>query len=449
MQKLISRAKLLVIMALFPLVGAWGAECPSLLKNALLPVTEGAPLSWATELTLKAGQHQYEGTNDSFNSEMILGALEFKPAKEHRIYLEGGAKFWDRNDTKEFGSSTNASGGGNSGGGQQGSGSGDQHYGFREFFYEWSPSEQLLKLGLQEMTAGDQLLLDERVLGGYGRYNINAFRAYAGAGTVSRDFSRMGNFCGSRHMYQPLDYYYRDEISKDLFKNNLAFLTIAWRPGNNTGGASGDDFAPIADPQAVYYTLDEIGVTAFEQFGSGFSNNATYASVFVRNTLPFQTTLELEAIAQFENSTTRPAYSIKAAKSFDWDTIGLTALNGGYIAAPGNDAEMRFAPEFANLFIGEALKLDAVDAPLYYGSIFHTVPLAWPVYGGVTYVSQIEDDKANELDVEFGLSPRPGWKIAGIPILEHTTLRIIYSTVEADGLDGRLNAWRAEIRWAL
>ena len=423
------------------------AECPSLLKNALQPLTEGSPISWATELTLKGGQHRYEGTNDSFNSEMILGALEFKIAPEHRVYIEGGAKFWDRNDSEEFGASNDDAtpGGGQD---QRRYGSGDTHVGFREFFYEWAPAQKMLKLGLQEMNAGDPLLMDERVLGGFGKYDISEFRAQAGLGTVSRNFSRMGKFCASRHMYQPLDDYYRDEISNDLLKNNLVFLTLSWLPGLNGGGGE-DEFSPVEEKDQWSCSLDEAGVTAFNQFGSGFSNDATYVAAFLRNTLPFQTTLELEAIAQIEDATTRPAYYVKAAKAFDWDRAGLTTLNGGYIFAPGNDEKMRFSPEFANLFLGEALKLDAVHAPLYFGSIFHTISFAWPVYGGITYVSQTEDDKARELDVELGLSPRARWRIGNIPIMEHMLVRLIYSSVESDGLDGQLNTWRLEVRWAI
>lgn len=442
------------------------AECPSQLKAALTPLDEESPLSWAFEGTVRFGRTDYQGDTDNFNNQMLLLGAEYLLNESSRIYFEGGAKFWSGKGGGEgndgSGDSGNGGGDGNAGSGGNGGeerpggvagqeevegdskGSGN-HWGFREFFYEYAPEHFLGQAGLELMYAGDLFLLDERVLGGYAAYDMGPFRLQGGIGTVSRDFSRMGKFCGNRHNYTLLNDYYRDEVADALGESNLGFATVSWLPGRGTGG---DEFAP-ADAAPPLFSVDEVGLFFLGEFGSAFDDDAGFAGAFLRSTLPLEFSAGLEAVAQLEKGETVAAYLARLANNLDLDSVGILALEAGYLGAPDNDDEMRFSPTFSNMFLGEVLKLDGPQAPLWWGEATHTFPLAWPVHFGVTYTAQIEDDEAREWDLEAGFQPKIQARVGNVSLFDHLTVRAVYSLIDAESLTEQVKIWKFECRWAI
>ena len=252
----------------------------------------------------------------------------------------------------------------------------------------------------------------------------------------------MGQFCGTRHNYRPLEDYYRDDVGDALGESNLGFLTVSWRPGRS------DDFtAPT--PDFLDLSLREAGVTVLNEFGSAFSNDATFAAAFIRAALPLGLGLGTEAVVQFEEGRTAQAYLADLDTQIGLDAAGSLRLHGGYLAAPDNSDTLRFAPTFANLFLGELLKLDAPHAPLYYAEAVHTLPLRWPVHAGCLYTAQAQDDRAQELDLEIGIQPHYPLRLLGVSWFNHASLNLIYSIVDADDLPEQVRAWKVELRWAL
>jgi len=428
-----------------------GAECPSQLKSALKPITEDSPLTWAVEGTLRVGETTCDDFTKNFNNEMFFLGIGYQFNPEMRIYFEGGAKYWNKTGTDKRPQRENCPE-------IPGDWSQKNHWGFRDFFFEYSPDLNMVRAGLSEMTAGDLFLVDERVLGGFGAIDLAQFTVQGGIGTVDRDFSRMGKFCGTRHNYRPLNEYYDDDISNDLWKTNLAFATIAWFPGRETG--TDDEFSDFEpeDSEDEFetfetgeppFSVDQVGLTFLEDFGSGFTENASFVAAFIKTGLPLQFRLGLEGVVQFEGGETATGYLIDLENSFSLSAAGVSTINGGYLGAPNNSDDLRFSPAFSNLFLGEALKLDSIQAPLFYGSLYHTIPLRWPVTAGVFYTAQTEDHKAREWDFEIGIQPREDLNIGNVPLLDHLTIRTIFSLVDADDLDDQLKTWKVEFRWAI
>lgn len=460
-------AHLLLAGGLLALAGPLlAAECPSQLKSALAPIGEESPLSWAFEGTVRFGRTDYQDESDSFNNQMLLLGAEYLLNESARIYFEGGTKLWSGKGGGNEGSGGggtegegkgNGNGGENSGGGdrpgrvtgqQEGEGNGQgsgNHWGFREFFFEYAAESFLGRAGLELMYAGDLFLLDERVLGGYASYDIGRFRLQGGLGTVSRDFSRMGKFCGNRHNYTLLDGYYRDGVADSLGESNLGFGTLSWLPGKSSGA---DEFAPANAPTPLF-SLDEAGIFFLGEFGSAFDDDAGFAGAFLRSTLPLQFSAGLEAVAQFEKGETAAAYLGRLANNLDFDPAGILALEAGYLASPDHDEQMHFSPTFSNMFLGEVLKLDGPQAPLWWGELTHTLPLTWPVHAGVAYYAQIEDDQAREWDFEAGFQPRIDAKVGNISLFDHLTVRAIYSLINAESLEEQVKVWKIECRWAI
>ena len=172
-------------------------------------------------------------------------------------------------------------------------------------------------------------------------------------------------------------------------------------------------------------------------------------AAFIKTGLPLQFRLGLEGVVQFEGGETATGYLIDLENSFSLSAAGVSTINGGYLGAPNNSDDLRFSPAFSNLFLGEALKLDSIQAPLFYGSLYHTIPLRWPVTAGVFYTAQTEDHKAREWDFEIGIQPREDLNIGNVPLLDHLTIRTIFSLVDADDLDDQLKTWKVEFRWAI
>ena len=450
---------LTLALSLTTAANSMAGECPSMLKQALKPITEDSAVEWAAELTLRIGHTDANGYDRDFNNEMALLGLGWQSEGIVRVYVEGGVKYWNRSGLDGTGITTYGRGNGDN---HQPVGGDDwaqkEHAGFREAYVEFSPDGASATIGLQAMSAGDPLLLDERVLGAYAAYEQGQFLWRGGLGTVSDDFSRMGKFCGTRHNYRPLQDYYRDPIGSNLGDYNLGFINLAWRPDQTPADAGMtdefesfeaiDDFAPI-DSAGGQFRLSELGVTCLNEFGDGFTNSALFAAGYMKVELPLHVGFDGEVVSQWVDGNTALAWLVALEKNTDFAQLGTLFLRGGYLGAPDSGSpNERFSPSFANLFLGDVLKLDAVHAPLWYTQAMFTVPTAWPLHAGVMYVAQTADNHAGELDVELGFHPHFELSAGNFRPFENMSIRAIYSQVQADDLPDDLTTWKLEVRWA-
>ncbi len=440
-------------------------DCRSMLGAHLTPFKKDGTILWAVEGTMAPGlmTSPYDSLNNTkLNGGMLLAGLDFgfMHNKSH-IYLEGGYKNWQNSEFVDTSNFTDS-----------------KHFGMRQAFYSYNNNNTSIKLGLHETRLGDFFLIDERILGASVDQEIGAFTINARVGTVNKSFARMGKFCSNRHLYS-LVHDFTEKIGEKVGETNLAGFVINWNPhykkaevikegsdefsDNNDEFSSDDEFTNSNDDFHENHDFNEfgnsddfsnqevsekkqqikinnVGIIFYDEFGSEeyIPNNKFYTGVLVDFDLPFGFIMQTGGIYQNMKSNNNIVYIAKLAKSKTWNNASMTKISGAYIGKYNIDENAVFQPLFSNLFIGEIMRMDATEFPLWQAMIKHRFPGKLKFHVALKAVGQIEDAKTNEQDIEFGL----------LAFKNHLKLTLIGSRVETLALPNEFYMARVELRLA-
>ena len=409
----------------------------------LTPFKKDVPILWGVEGTMAPGVMTspfVDKENTQLNGGMLLGALDIGFLKNNHIYIEGGYKNWKNS---EFVDQVDE----------------NRHIGVRQAFYSYSGKNTNVKIGLHESRLGDFFLLDERILGASLDKDINAFTINLRAATVLDNFARMGKFCANRHLYGIINPDYTENIGEKPGETNLAGFVINWDPHYvkpKETKASDDEFHENHDfnefgnsdefsnesESKPNFTITNVGFIFYDEFGTEeyIPNNKLYTGVLVDMNLPYGLFIQTGSVYQnmFDNNTV--VYIAKLGKNINWDNASNTKISGAFIGKYDIDNDATFQPLFSNLFIGEIMRMDAAEFPLWQFAVKHRFPGKLKLHLAAKAVGQIEDVKTNEQDIEVGLLTLKG----------HLKLTLVGSRVESQaiGLDNEFYMGRLEMRLA-
>lgn len=437
-------------------------DCRSMLGAHLTPFKKDFPVLWAVEGTVAPGimTSPYDSLgNAKLNGGMLLAALDFGFGKnKNHIYLEGGFKNWVNSEYVDDHDEKNT-----------------RHLGIRQAFYSYSSEKTKIKIGLHETRLGDFFLVDERVMGASVDQEIGAFTLNIRAGTVTKSFARMGKFCANRHLYGLINNgNYTENIGKKVGETNLAGFVINWDPhykksdkkkpvDENIDEFSSSDEFETTDEFHENHDFNEfgnsnefseenetntkqkisvtnIGLIFYDEFGTEeyIPENKFYTGALVDLNLPFGFFIQTGGVYQNMLNHNTFVYIAKFGKSKSWNNASLTKISGAYIGKADIDNNATFQPLFSNLFIGEVMRMDAAQFPLWQAMIKHRFPGKMKIHIAAKFVGQIEDVKTNEQDLELGL----------MAFKNHLKLTLIGSHVQTLALPNDFMMLRLEMRLA-
>jgi len=432
-------------------------DCRSMLGAHLTPFAKDFPVLWAVEGTMAPGMMTSPfptKENTQLNGGMFLAALDFQFKEKNHIYIEGGYKNWKNS---EFVDDSLLS---------------SRHIGIRQLFYSYSNDKTKIKLGLHETRLGDFFLIDERMVGASLDQSVGAFDFNFRLGSVTKSFARMGKFCANRHLYGMLNPDYTEKIGEKLGETNLAGFVINWDPHyskpveNNDASddefgetdefestdefhenhdfnefGSSDEFSEEEEPRSkLSVKVKNIGLIFYDEFGSDkyIPDNKFYTGALVDIDFPFGVFTQTGIVYQNMKNNDAIVYILKLGKSKTWENASNTKLTAAYIGKYNIDNNAIFQPLFSNLFIGEVMRMDAPDFPLWQVALKHRFPGKLKFHIAVSAVGQIELAKTNEQDLEFGM------RIFN----NHLKVTAIFSHVSSDALPDDFIMARLEIRLA-
>ncbi|HBX52552.1 MAG TPA: hypothetical protein DEH02_15925 [Bacteroidales bacterium] len=448
-------------------------DCRSVLGSHLKPFSEKFPLQWALEGTGSFGLSD----NRNISNAMLFAGLDYTKGK-HQLYLEGGYK--------GFRDSWSYPGKDNLGDNYIGFGLFQQNKpGLREAFYKYKENDKLtLTVGLHSMKSADYFLINERVIGISGTSYKDAFSINFNAGSVVRRFSRMGEFCSVKYIYNVFPV--KDEIqaAKDLGKTNLANVVVLWdphykkiikkedtpdsnpdefKPLEGTVENSEDEFKPMEDEFKSADDEFKTNEEEFKAFGSNdegkekeksqikiikhvglilhneftLSENSSvkwYAGALTHLNLPYQMELKIEVLQQFQQDHNCTGYYTTIARDFNWGKQ-KSELGAGMMGKINLSDSAVFSPAYSNLWIGEVVRLDTWNAPLVFSHVKHVFPGKNKLFVKLKGAAQLQGNYTKILDLESGIKLYKNFKISGI-----------FSVVDADPINSPYFMGRIEIR---
>ena len=459
------KTKIVFVSIIIILISTFSAsaqmDCRSTLGAHLTPFKKDGTILWAIEGTMAPGimSSPYDSLeNTKLNGGMVLAALDFgfMQNKSH-IYIEGGYKNWQNSDFVDKSKLTDS-----------------KHFGMRQAFYSFSNKKTKIKVGLHETRLGDFFLIDERILGASVDQEIGAFTVNVRGGTVNKSFARMGKFCSNRHLYSIINPDFTEKIGDKVGETNLAGFAINWNPhhvkekpqnnstdeftdSNNDEFSNNDDefhenhdfnefggsdeFADTQEAKSKQkISLKNVGFIVYDEFGSEkyIPENKLYTGALVDLDLPFGFFMQTGAVYQNMLNNNALVYIAKLGKSQSWNNGSLTKISGAYIGKYNIDDNAIFQPLFSNLFIGEVVRMDAPNFPLWQAAVKHRFPGKMKFHIAIKAVGELENAKTNEQDIEFGF----------LAFKKHLKATIIGSRIESLAFDNDVIMARIELRLA-
>ncbi len=416
-------------------------RCRSTLGGHLKPFSKKIPISWAIEGTMSPGKmtSPFDTIDDAkLTGGMLIGALDFKLSDNHSIYIEGGYKNWKNSalvkDEKVK----------------------SRHFGIRQFFYGFSGENTKVKLGLHEMRLGDFFLVDERVLGFSIDKDINAFTLNVRGGSVMKNFARMGQFCSNRHLYGVLHPDYTEKIGKALGDTNMAGIVLNWNPhykketssddefsedtSDEFSSESDDEFSNADSKKEPFFVVDNVGFILYDEFGKNkfIPDNKFYMGSLVDIKMPNDFKLQTGMVYQNMKLNNALVYTAKVNKSVSWKNASNTKFSTAVIGKYNVDDHAIFQPLFSNLFVGEVMRMDAPDFPLWQAGVKHRFPGKHKFHVELKAVGQIENAKTNEQNIEVGM----------LLLKNHFKVTLLGSHVQSQLLPNDFYTARIEMRLA-
>lgn len=424
-----------VLTVLISTAGHAQMDCRSNLGAHLTPFHKNVPILWAIEGTIAPGimSSPYNTTDYTIlNGGMVLAALDFTVAKKNNFYLEGGYKNWKTSEDDD-----------------ESIHSASRNWGMRQVFYGFTDKSIKIKAGLHETQLGSFPIVDERMLGISADYAYGAFNVNLRAGTVMKNFARMGVFCSNRHLYGIISPNYTENIGKKLGDTNLGGIALNWNPQYKKTvetPSNSDEFAEFSDEANNAFDsnnsleFSNIQLLFYNEFGSNhfIPDNKLYIGAFADMNLPWTLTLKAGGFYQNMTNNNTLVYVAKLGKLVSWQNGASTVFDLGYIGKADITANALYQPIFSNLFLGEIMRLDAPDFPLWMAEATHRFHGKLKLHISVKTVAQIQDAHTNEQDLELGI----------FTFKSHLQLTLIGSRVHANLTPEDFYMIRTELRLA-
>jgi len=292
---------------------------------------------------------------------------------------------------------------------------------------------------------GNYFLVDERILGASIDQKAGAFNINFRGGTVLKNFARMGQFCANRHLYNLIKSDYTENIGKKAGETNLAGVVVNWDPNYQrpAGGDSEDEFGEFSDMESggefggKTNFVSNVGFLVYDEFGKIIPDNKLYLGSLVDFNLPAKFTFQTGGVYQNMNYNNALVYILNLGRSVTWGSGAYTKFNAAYIGKYNIDENALFQPLFSNMFLGEVMRMDAVDFPLWKATVKHNFPGKIKFDVALKAVGQVEGNKTNEFDIESSLR-----------LWNHVKLTGILSRVDTQALPEVVYMARLEVRVA-
>ena len=151
--------------------------------------------------------------------------------------------------------------------------------------------------------------------------------------------------------------------------------------------------------------VKNVSLIFYDEFGSDkyIPDNKFYTGALIDINMPLGFIMQTGGVFQFMNNNDAFVYIVKIAKSKTWDNASNTKLSAAYIGKANIDDNAIFQPLFSNLFIGEVMRMDAPDFPIWQIALKHRFPGKMKIHIAVKTVGQRELAKTNEQDLEVGV----------------------------------------------
>ncbi len=412
-------------------------DCHSDIGVHLKPILPN--LQWAVETSASIGQMSGSGIDRRLNTESLFWALDYN-LKKFEIYLEGGAKYWQKSDDGP-GLGAIVSGWESLPKPEQ------RNFGMREAYTRLTLFNNRMTMGLQSMTLGTTMLLDERVLGISNSYEKGHYKFELKGGTVSTDFARMNDFCGTRHVYRLLRGGRFDMVATEPWKTNFYAASITWNAEEPVEVVSGDqsefemesfsDFSFESFDEEETHIVQNAGLLFYQEFGSGFFDYKYYGGAFSDILLPFDVDLHLEMIYQYIWHEQAAAFKGQFSKNFNIFPAYPFSTSLSYYGVYEVSQDARFFPAFSNLYLGEVSRLDALHMPLLVVDVKQYLPGKLEPALRLQYVNQIQFDHNTELDFQLSAKLFKGLRTI-----------IMLSKIDSDLLSESVMLNKLECRWS-
>jgi hypothetical protein len=397
---------------------------------------------WSSELTTSSG---WIKDNYALNGMAFFG-LNYGNGK-NSFYVEGGLKAWTRGTNKELSFTDD--------GGTTVTHRSDNTNrllpGLREAFYRYSGEKNTFTLGLQSAKGDEEYLLNERIVGANYSLRTGSLRFNAIGGSVMEAFARNGRFCTLGYLYNDIVVGRpRSYVGNGFGDTNFGMATLSFMPETKS-----DDFASSSP---AVFSFDKLGAVAYTEFGKKI-DNAVFSSGLYSQVSIGGVQLKPEVLYQSSKGNNAVIYDFTAEKTFNWNSAQTTRLYGRYVGFSAIDKGAHPLNSFSNLFMGDVLRQDVLEAPVVMLGVKHSftaLKMSLKVQGVMqTKASQLGGDygfvtdsysspltKMKELD--FGLSKNIGKSLLvnatvgmlDYPNLELTNLVLHYNHVQT--MFGRL-----------
>ena len=183
--------------------------------------------------------------------------------------------------------------------------------------------------------------------------------------------------------------------------------------------------------------VSNVGIVVYNEFGKIIPDPKLYLGSLVDVNLPGNLMLQTGAVYQNMELNNTLVYIATLKRSFTWKSGAYSNIGAGYIGKYNIDEDAVFQPLFSNMFLGEIMRLDATDFPLWKASLNHHFPGKLKFHVGLKTVGQIEGNETSEIDFE-----------AGLKLFKHVKITTIFSRVETIALPNEIYMARLELRVA-
>jgi hypothetical protein len=433
------RKSINIILLVLSTTTLWAQpDCRSILGLHLKSIAE-TPFSWAIEGMGAVGVMP----DRTVANWTAMGALDFT-FKKNNIYFEGAYKNW-------YNTAKNPDGNEPQTGLPDYNRPTQYHWGFRELHYLRKSESFQLKAGIQGVKTDDYFLFDERMLGLSASKSWNGLKLSANTGTVSQRLARFQDVCGTRHIYNVFHRSQFNFVGDKPGKTNFAAAFLKWTPKKASPKpiSKEDEFDEFSDNSfsvleikekghhANKWKWSESGIFFYEEFGSGFHEFKYYSGAFSAIQIPWSIQLKGQLVDQYILNDHALAFYISAQKNLAWRNGNHTQIDATYLGKINLTPNAHFYPAFSNLFLGEVMRLDAIDLPLLSGSIKHHFGGKFKPSLQLNAVSQINGSQSREADL-----------IAGIKLVGHARLTGILSYISSELLTQDYWMTRMELRIA-
>jgi len=423
---------------IYPLNILAQSECHTALGAHLKPI-KSTGVSWATEGMFTQGKMtDRDYTQVMFLTGLNLTSKDFK----HQLYTEGAFKYWWNTKTGAVE-------------GQGGSGEHftsfsppkKKHVGIREMFYQYKTSKSTLKLGIQSFNSSDFFMVNERLLGANYSFTSGGVSVNSMLATSHRDFAKMQNVCGTRHVYRIIRGGKVDFVGNRLFESNLFLTSVTYTPANKISSGNTDSPESI-DEFESFNTFDEfessenikttkdilktIGLIYYQEFGTVFHTNKNYAGAFAELNLPFDVNFKAEGVYQIINQEDVWLAYANLSRLFLLSNSSVK-LNAGYFHK--FKSETPFYPSFSNLFLGEIIRLDSKEIPLGFANIKYKFQHKLKPFVGIGGAWQFTGNYSREIDITIGSH-----------IIKSLRAYAVFSRVQSSSLDKDYYMGKIEVR---